>query len=195
MAISQKGFWWGELSLGCAKLISRKRWHFRMLSLISSLDNHITFSMICISVLKGVTWMMMSGNNRCKCCSETWKTLAALPTLGHMWWQRFHVLRRASSVSGYRLPFPLCMFYFIPLFYTEIQKWDKIYYTPLLWPVLEWCPVCSVAWTLLLLTSVAASSSLWPKTLSLIAGMCGTYFLGTSGTTPVPGKTSGVLKM
>lgn len=28
----------------------------------------------------------------------------------------------ALSVSGSRLPFPLCMFYFIPLFYGEIQK-------------------------------------------------------------------------
>lgn len=81
MAISQKGFWWGELSLGCAKLISRKRWHFWMLSLISSLVNHTTFSVVYISVSKGITWIMISGNNRCKCCSETWKILPALPTL------------------------------------------------------------------------------------------------------------------
>lgn len=52
-----------------------------------------------------------------------------------------------------------------------------MHYTALLWPVLEWCPGCYGAWTLLLLTSAVASSALWPQILSLIAGMCAVVFV------------------
>lgn len=72
---------------------------------------------ICMSVLD-TAWIMMSIKllkwNMKNCSAYTaWARAVQRPLI--------HVLRKAWSVSGYRLPFPLCIFFFYPF----VSYWNS----------------------------------------------------------------------